>query len=431
MKARVLLSHRARRIFFFIHLWTGLILGAWFALIGITGSVLAWRGELSGMELSRRFPIEKSVGAKVIPLSAAIAAMKRANPDASAKELATVTVPNSKNPFYSFSRGRNRATAQTILVDPYSARVHPPVRMRTLTVGTIQQFHQRLISGAKGYVLNGFLNFLAIPLLLSGLWLWWPTRWKHLKAHLTIKRGASLKRTIYDLHNVMGIYLYVVLLATTVTGAMLVQQHISADGGLLTFLNEEQQESPPRGGPERSGGRERGNQERGGRESGRSERTRPETAGGREMQGAPAAGRREPEAPKVTPAGQPLAHDELVVRARSARPQYQLTRVQLPQKPDEALQLTYAKPTGLNLNETVFLNPYTGEELSGSGEGATPNRSPLRTWTRTLHLGEFGGVFSKLIYTITGLMPLGLFVTGFMLWWRKKRVKMKKAAMNP
>jgi uncharacterized iron-regulated membrane protein len=402
MNTRVLFSHRARRVFFFIHLWMGLILGLWFALIGLSGSVLAWRFELQGMELARRFPLEKaSAEQTIISVSQAIAAMKMANPNASSRELSTVTIPNSKMPFYSFSLGRNRATAQTVLIDPYSARVHPPVRMRTLVVGTIQQFHQRLIAGAKGYLFNGLLTVLAIPLLLSGLWLWWPTKLKHLKAHLTIKRGVSIKRTLYDLHNVMGIYLYLVLLVTTITGAMLVQQHVARDGGIANFLNEQEGPSQPRIGNNRRA-ENRARTERGGRND---------------------------EKPKVTPRGARLSGDAVLAAARQLRPQLELTRVTLPQKPDEVAQVTFIRPVGLVLNEDVFLNPYNGEEIkpSASEQREAPNAAPAARWSRALHLGEFGGVLSKLIYTVTGLMPLGLFVTGFLLWFRKKRAKLRKA----
>jgi uncharacterized iron-regulated membrane protein len=398
MKARVLFAHRARRIFFFVHLWLGLILGIWFSLLGLSGSVLAWRFELQGWELSQRFPIEKNASnGEMISLSQAIAAFKTAHPDARPKEFASVTIPNRKMPFYAFARGKDRKSRKTIVVDPYSAKVHPPVQMRTLMVGTIQQFHQRLISGAKGYVLNGFLNFLAIPLVLSGLWLWWPTQLKHLKTHLSIKRGVSLKRTLYDLHNMMGIYLYPFLLLTTVTGAMLVQQHVSADGGVVAFLQEEN--TPPR-------------------EKSRAEPDKPKDKKPEEKKS---------ETPRVTPQGERLQDGELLESARKVRPQFELARLELPQRPDQPLQLTFSKPTGLNLNETVLLNPYSGEEISNAAK-EPETRSPLRQWTKVLHLGEYGGVITKTIYTVTGLMPLGLFLTGFLLWARKKRAKMKKAA---
>jgi len=44
-----------------------------------------------------------------------------------------------------------------------------------------------------------------------------------------------------------------------------------------------------------------------------------------------------------------------------------------------------------------------------------------------LHRGTFGGLWSKLFYCLTGLMPLGLLITGVWMWWRKKWSKISKA----
>ncbi len=392
MKAKVLLAHRARRVFFFAHLWLGLLIGIWFSLIGLSGSALAWRFELQGWELSQRFPLEANDnGGQMISLSQAIGAFKNAHPEASPKEWAAVTIPNRKMPFYAFSLGKNRKTAPTIVVDPYSAQVRPPVQLRELTVGTIQQFHERLVSGAKGYVLNGIFNFLAVPLVLSGWWLWWPTKWKHWKAHLSVKRGVSLKRTLHDLHGALGIYLYPFLLLLTVTGAMLVQQHIGADGGVAAYLQAEQ--APPK---EKSAAK-----------------TPPKTATAK--------------APTVIPQAPRLPDGELLKFARETRPQFDLTRLNLPLRPDEPVQLTFSKPTGFNLGETVLLNPYNGAEVENTAQ-ETEARTPLRRWTKTLHLGEYGGVFTKILYTLTGLMPLGLFITGAWLWASKKFKKRARVA---
>lgn len=387
MKTRVLLSHRARRIFFFIHLWAGLILGAWFALIGITGSVLTWRGELGGIEMAQRYPLQKpSVNADMISLSQAVAAMQKTNPDTSESELSLVTVPNNKMPFYTFSRGKSPAT-ETVAVDPYSAQVHPPVQMSQFFGAKVQLFHQRLFLGAKGFVANGFLTTLAIFLLLSGLWLWWPIKLEHLKAHLVIKRGVSLKRTLHDLHNVLGIYLYAVLLVTTVSGAMMAFQRIGNQGGMAAFLSEGQ--APP-------------------------------------SKSASAKKTVEKKGITVTPEDERIGSDELVALARKEYPHYELRNVKLPTRPEQPLESNYARPFGFEQEIKVFFNPYTGQEIEPAPGQVEPRRTVARQWAHDLHLGEFGGVLSKLIYTISGLLPLGLFTTGFLLWWRKKRAKSKK-----
>lgn len=401
MKTKVLLSHRARRIFFFIHLWIGLTLGGWFALIGLTGSVLTWRGELSGIELARQYPIEKpSVPRASISVTEAVAAMKKAHPDAKPKELAAVTLPHSRMPFYTFSRGESRAKSQTYAVDPYSGKVHPPVRMNQFFGAQIQQFHQRLFLGAKGFVTNGFLTAISIFLVLSGLWLWWPTKLKHLKAHLTLKRGVSLKRTLHDLHNILGIYLYVVLLVTTVTGAMLAFQRIGNEGGVAAFIAQEKEERSATGP--------------GGQTPGRTRKKELEKQEKKEI--------------TVEPAGQPINTDSLIQMGRALYPRYELRRIKLPLRPTQPLEMSFAKPYGFEQDETLLLNPYTGQQVVVPPEQVEKRRSPARQWAHDLHLGEFGGLFSKLIYTLSGLTPLGLFVTGVLMWWRKKRLKTKSSS---
>ncbi len=403
MNTRVWLSHRARRVFLIVHLWLGLVIGLWFSLIGLSGSVLAWRSELSAMELRAKFPIEKpSFNAKMFPLADAIAIGTRpqaerpsVRPQAaradSAQQALNITIPTHRMPYYAVARGNVRRGPVT-LIDPYSARVYSNVNTRETRVGTIQQFHQRLIAGARGYVANGFLNLLAIPLVLSGLWLWWPKNVAQLKARVQVKRGASLKRTLYDLHNVMGIYLYGILFVTTLTGAMLVYQHIAADGGLRAFLSEETS-APAARGAQRGGAR------------------------GQE------------ETPVVEIRGERLTPDSILEIARALRPNYELSRLQFPARTNQAIAVTFQKPFGLSNSETVFLDPYRGQIVNTATRDSGVD---ARGWTRLLHLGEFGGVLSKLVYTFAGLMPTGLFITGVWMWWNQKRksLRTKKLSSN-
>ena len=442
MNARVLLSHRARRVFIFIHLWLGLVIGLWFSLIGLSGSVLAWRSELTAMELRAKFPVEKpSANAPMISLSQAIAIGKPQSQtppsEAPPSEALTITIPNSRMPFYSVVQGRARR-GQMTLIDPYSGRWHPAVNTRDTLTGTIQQFHQRLIAGARGYVANGFFNVLAVPLVLSGLWLWWPKNVAQLRARLQVKRGTSLKRKLYDLHNVMGIYLYGILFVTTLTGAMLVTQHIAADGGIRAFLSEETpaptanarggesrgenrgrgDRGEARGGAGRAAGNARGEGERSGanrpvENRAADHQTQTTNARGAEQRG----GRGESEAPEVVVSGTRLSNEKILEIARGVRPQWELTRLQLPAQPNQAVAATFQKPSGFTNSETVYLDPYRGQIVTSAARDESFN---VRSWTRLLHLGEFGGVLSKLLYTLTGLMPLGLFVTGVWMWANKK-----------
>ena len=389
MNSRVLLSHRARRIFIWLHLWLGLILGLWFSLIGISGSVLTWRTEIGAWELNRRFPIAAPVlGAKMLGLDAATAALRNAKPDLDSREISAISPPQSARDSYKFTIGRDRKKADTLFLDSYSGAVLGVAPPRSTRVYAIQNFHQRLIAGMRGYVFNGFLTVLGIPLLLSGLWLWWPRNFKQLRARLTLKSGAPIHRRLYDLHNVLGIYLYGVLLVTTVTGALLVKNHLQRDGLPKVMAELRGVEEAPMGKVEK-----------------------PKNAD---------------KTPKVTPSGERLSNDELLARARVAAVGHSITRVSLPRKSDEPFVANYAVGAGFNTGRTLTLNPYNGEVL--------PSKTPeveANNVIRGLHLGDFGGVLVKIIYTLTGLMPLGLFVTGFWLWARKKFATKTRARIAP
>lgn len=391
MNSRVLLSHRARRIFIFLHLWLGLILGLWFSLIGVSGSVLAWRSELGAWELARRFPITTPApGAKMLSLDAATAKLQRAMPARDVSEVSTIAPPQTPTDAYKFTVGRSRRDTRTVVIDSYSGALLGVAAPRSGNVFLIQNFHQRLIAGTRGYVFNGLLTVLGIPLLLSGLWLWWPKNVKQLRARLTVKSGAPLHRRLYDLHNVLGIYLYGVLLITTVTGALLVKNHLQRDG--LPKIIEELKAGET---PATPGKNARGKQARG-------------------------AGN---DAPKVVASGQRLSNDALPDKARASLPNTQISKVSVPQKPDAPFATNYAVGAGFNTSRTLCLDPYSGAVLRSKAPIVEANNV-----IRGLHLDDFGGVLIQILTTLTGLMPMGLFITGAWLWARKKFKNSKRVA---
>ena len=40
-----------------------------------------------------------------------------------------------------------------------------------------------------------------------------------------------------------------------------------------------------------------------------------------------------------------------------------------------------------------------------------------------LHFGRFGGLSIRILWVILGLLPAALFLTGFIVWWKRMRQK--------
>lgn len=373
-------SRRAHKVFFFIHLWTGLILGLWFAVIGITGSALAFMEELTALEARTRLSMPRTQGGVgTIPLSQAIKAVGDAHPELKKGDLSATLLPNAKYPFYIFWKFPKKRGGDTLMyvVNPETGQSYPPLNYSKFWIAFVKDFHMRLIAGATGLIANGVFSFFALFMLFSGLWLWWPSTVAQLKARLMVKRSHSIRRTLYDLHNVMGMYLYALLFLTTLTAVIWTYNDVVKDGVVIAI-----DKRPPAKEKE----------------------------------------------PVVAAIGQSLGADELFQKAQAAVPGNTLYYVKLPVKPTQPFwALFYRSSNGLISNGRVVLNPYSGATMAIEHDVEKSAGTKTMILVEDLHRGTFGGLWSKILYFLTGLMPLGLLITGVWMWWRKKWSKISKA----
>jgi uncharacterized iron-regulated membrane protein len=331
--------------------------------------------ELVKREAVAKYPLAQSeaVVKPTITLSQALAAMKTVYPDLTPREMASVQMPTGRYPYYIIFR-RIKNDAGVIMTDPYSGRVHPMFMFTELWMGKATNFHTSLLIGIPGLLGNGLLSLFALFLLISGLWLWWPSNVRQLQLRITIRRGAPFNRWLRDVHNLMGIYLYAILFVTTLTAVLLVVNHATR-GGLEKAVDKR-------------------------------------------------AGATEAKA-DVVPSGQKMPVDRLVEIATASVPNVPIDGVRLPQKPTDAFQSRHLGGSGFLNNSIVSIDPYTGKVLDIEHDRtATPGHKTVAL-VQDLHFGYFGGVWSKILYTIAGFLPLGLFITGTLMWWRKKRAKVR------
>jgi uncharacterized iron-regulated membrane protein len=365
-------ARRVRRIMFFIHLWTGVTIGLWFALIGGSGSIMAWLPELISYEMRARHPFEiTQPGQAQIPLSQALAQLQKKHPELKPAELASITVPNERYPFYLVPVRSNGGGVYKI--DPYSGTVHPRYRKTDLIIGNIANFHEMLMLGPQGLIANTVGSVFALFILLSGLWLWWPSTLKQLRLRLTVKRGSTPRRLFMDLHNVFGAYLYVILFTASVTAIVLAVNTLTKDGV---------------------------------------EKALDRRAGVRE------------EAPlQASATGKRLSDDELVALAKQAVPDVPLLSVRRAVKPGSLFEANFYSQRGFLNGAAVSLDPFTGSVRKLERKG-TSSPGPLTVHVlEDLHYGYFGGVSTKLLYTFAGLMPLALFISGLVMWSKRKQAE--------
>ncbi|WKJ92378.1 PepSY-associated TM helix domain-containing protein [Methylomonas montana] len=217
-----------RKFWLKAHLWLGLSLGLFLAVIGLTGSVLVFWHEIDAV-LNPTLYRNTTPSNTQKSLDEILDAAKHAAPPGWASTWTQIPEEANGNYVFGFyypniSPPPEQAQSFMLGVNPYTAEVthkrvfyHGSNPLKHSFVGFFFKLHYALLLGETGGTLVGILGVLFLISALSGLILWWPLtgKWRRV---LTIKPRASIERFNHDLHQTAGFYSLIVLLAVLVSG---------------------------------------------------------------------------------------------------------------------------------------------------------------------------------------------------------------------
>lgn len=228
-----------RRALFQLHLWVGLTLGLYIIAMCVSGSALVVRHEIDQTLCPRHVTI-RAIGPEMSQrqlLSAAREAyprLRRARiivhmppgPDAAAR--------------VEYLIGSSRIER---LFDPYTGRnLGDTVGCEPPFVTWLASFHDHLLVRGTGDLVNGVGAVLLTLMCLTGAVIWWPgrRRWRH---SLTLRLGVHWRRFTWQLHSVLGFWLFLLLLMWALSAVYLtfpdplsaLMQHFLDRGDLPAF----------------------------------------------------------------------------------------------------------------------------------------------------------------------------------------------------
>ena len=358
-----------------IHLWLGLTLGLYFALMGVTGSVLVFGEEIDralNPDLLRVDP-----AAKPAPFSEVLTGFRAAYPDA---PISRVGVPTEAGMPYDFQVGPWSASMLQVYVDPATGEVLGERRLCSSIVGFLQYLHFNLLGGDTGWLLNGIGGLVLLGVLATGLVIWWPRTLGQCWTRLKVKWSASGTRVNWDLHNAVGAWSLPLMVIITATGA------VFAFWGSVSWA----------------------------------------------VQGMLGKAEVQQMAPPAAPDAAARSVDHLLAAARAAFPEGEVFRIQQPDSAAKPMRvLFWAPPGGEAWGErvTVEVDRYSGEVLS-LHDPRTAAGDRVMGAIYPVHAGFFGGLAIRLLYAAVGMVPVLLAVTGTLMWlnrggarrlWRRRR----------
>jgi uncharacterized iron-regulated membrane protein len=262
-----------------------------------------------------------------------------------------------------------------IMLDPVTAE---PLSTQQTMTGWVRFFHDLhghvLIPGGLGREIVGWLGVALLFLGCSGLYLWWPRpgQWK---LAFMVRRKARGVRFNRELHGAVGIWSLVLFMLVNFTGVYLAfPQQISAAVNMVWP--------------------------------------------GRDMRAAQFQARVEP-----MRGGTRIGLDDALVLAKERVPDARFLNAFLPTRPDQALRIGLIRTDHAEGAPiiTVIIDPWRRTIVDVFDPRTLSTGETIIAWQRALHYGQGLGEGYKFLVFVSGLIIPLFAITGFLMWWLKRR----------
>ncbi|KER09695.1 MAG: hypothetical protein HY22_10165 [[Candidatus Thermochlorobacteriaceae] bacterium GBChlB] len=344
---------------FSVHSWLGLISGAFLIVIGLTGSILALTDELHAWLNPDLMRVEPQ--AKTVSLDQMLANVKAKFPDAKVFGIQQGETPDES---YRVRMDLNNEFYYA-QINPYSGDVLGCGDLKprnSYFVYFSRVMHYSLLMRPVGDLMVALIGLMFILLTLTGLYVNRKSLVRVFRVGVRWEKGVQ--KASSDAHQWIGVASLAFTFVMSATGFYLMLYAFSPE--FYTRITE-----------------------------------------------------------KSNPPAVVLSADSLMAQAKLHLPDFTPVMLQLPRKENQPITVRGHIAGSLFLynhySSYVQFDSKTGAvkktfNINGAGFG-----EQLHAWLVALHYGQFGGFWLKLIYCIGGLTPGILSVTGFVIWWKKKR----------
>ncbi|MEJ5960801.1 PepSY-associated TM helix domain-containing protein [Pedobacter immunditicola] len=382
-----------RKTFLWLHKWLGLITGLVVMIVSLTGCINVFADELKAYFYHERYYAEPVGNGKPLNFSELRdQAQKAVGPNI---KLTRGEIYPAKGRTWVFRASLTDKKAighwnhhkyyYRIYVNPSNGKVVHVEDTRNEFFQLMLNLHMNLLLGdAVGTMVTGISALCFFVLLLSGLVLWFPRKWKTkaFKKGLVFKRDVGIKRLNYDLHNISGFYILIPAILICVTG--LVFAFPWADQSVQFLAN-----------------------------------------GGKTIE--------KRVIPLSTPNDtfHPQSTDSAIAHLLHLHPQADVLAVRFREKNTDPLdvQVRLAK-NRTHLFEWYYFDRNNGKLLMKFGDQDVKGGEKFRTMNYDLHTGAYAGMPTKFFGFFVSLICATLPVSGFLIWYNKGKKNKKQKNKN-
>lgn len=384
---------KVNNVITWLHLWLGLVSGIIVLIVSITGCLFSFQEEITNwvhkQELFVAAPADK---AQPLPLSQL---KEKAQAALGAdKPITYVTTYSDRNRAWDFmSYVPGDATAitypgsikhyESVFINPYTGVETGKIDYMNDFFVIVKYIHWSLyLNTVYGQPIVGWATLIFVVLLITGLVMWIPKKWnkKNIDNSFKIRWKARFKRLNYDLHNVLGFYTFAIALILGLTGLVFsfqwFQKAVYATAAMTT-------------------------------EPIQYENFLSDTAA-------------------VVNAANPM--DKAYLYTKATYPNAKRISTSAVLGKTGAIAFTaYSNASTYYHANSLYFDQYTGQEI-GQVKYADLNAGrKILAMNYDIHVGSIGGMAGKIIAFLVSLVCASLPVTGFYVWWGKRKKKNKKS----
>lgn len=372
-----------RKISASIHKTIGLFVGVVVVLVGLSGSLLAFREDIDEWLNASMMRVDVPTRGAYRPLDEIYAAAVAAMPPAGRAERLTMPrhAGSAAAVAYLVETEDLDSFLYEMFVDPYTAKVtgrrqllHGDEVFSQPLIQIVMAFHWTLLLGTQNAYLIGVVGISMFASVLAGLSLW-PRFNGGRRLGLEVKWGASPERVAFDLHRSVGAYCAAFLLVMLATGTAMIFK--PATRSVVSLF------SPVRADPD--------------------------------------FGKSTP-----LPDRQPIGPGEAAAIVDGLFPEGTLHWILMPSGPEGVYVVgkqSSDEPNRAKTFRNVGVDRYSGDVLYVQDRDRFTAGERILEWLFPLHSGEAFGALGRAVVVLVGATPLILFVTGILRWRHKRRAR--------
>ena len=401
-----------KKIFRKIHLWLSVPFGLIITLVCFSGAMLVFENEVNEWFRRDLYYVE-TVKESPLPMDKLLEKVATTLPDS----VSVTGVSISSDPGRAYQVSLSKPRRASLYVDQYTGEVKGKSE-RSGFFMFMFRMHRWLLDSMNpgnegifwGKMIVGVSTLLLVFVLISGIVIWWPRTRKALKNSLKITATKGWRRFWYDLHVAGGMYALIFLLAMALTG--LTWSFPWYRTAFYKVFGVEVQQRAAQGHEQKSDAQKRNTKLAAHREKKRE---------GNEVRKGERSRRSENNHSDMYSVTSPFVYwQEIYDKLRRQNPEYKQISIS-----SGTASVSFNRFGNQRASDRYSFNTDNGEFTETSLYQHQDKSGKIRGWIYSVHVGNWGGMFTRILTFIAALLGSALPLTGYYLWI-KRLIKVRK-----